>query len=579
MQSHRIAPRSRSWSDSRRRSRAGLATVLVAGVLALGACAPTAPPAAQTPGAAQAPAPKAAAPARAGLPVLRLPGEDFGYPQPYTFSRGPGHVLTSYVFDTLVWHDAEGLIPWLATSWKQADDGLTWQFNLREGVRWHDGQPFTADDVVFTFQYLKEKPNPWWASQVALIDRVEAAASNAVTIRTRRPYAPFLTAIAASVFILPRHLWAGVADPKQFVGPEAVVGTGPYRLKQYDRTQGSYLFEANSDFFLGEPYVKRLELVPVQNDLLALQQGLIDAGGAGTQDVPSDDVLAPFRDPSKFGLLTDLREWTMGLYFNLSKGGALADVRFRRAVAHAIDWDDLVARVLHGKGVPGNPGHVSPRSRWYAPDVPKYPYDPARAKELLEAAGYVDRNGDGIRELPDGRPLSFELLFTDWDSPRNAELLKSYLQAVGIGITLRSLERNARDSAAAEGRYELVLVGFGGLGGDPDHLRSKFHSNSQARTFTRAQGYASPRFDELADRQLAEMNPERRMQLVREMQIVLAEDLPMLSLYYPEDVWIYRKGTIEDWYFAYGWYGGGTNGAYKHLFVTGQRKGTAILGR
>jgi peptide/nickel transport system substrate-binding protein len=271
-------------------------------------------------------------------------------------------------------------------------------------------------------------------------------------------------------------------------------------------------------------------------------------------------------------MLTGLREWTMALYFNLAKGGALADVQFRRAVAHAIPYDDLVARVLRGKGLPGHPGHVSPKSPWYNPNVPRYPYDPGRARQLLDAAGYLDRDGDGVRELPDGRPLSFELLFTDSDSPRNAELLKSYLRAVGIAVTPRALERNALDTAAAEGRYELLLIGFGGLGGDPDGLRARFHSKSPARNFTRAQGYANPRFDELAEQQVTETNPARRKQLVDAMQVLLAEDLPMLSLYYPEDVWIYRKGTIEQWYFAYGWYGGGTNGAYKQLFVTGQRQ-------
>lgn len=541
---------------------------LLALLALLAACVPTPVPV----------APKAA-PATSGLPTLRMAGDDFGYPQPYTFLRGPGHVLLTYVFDTLVWHDANGLIPWLATDWSSSPDGKTWTFSLRPGVKWQDGKPFTPDDVVFSFTYLKEKPNPWWASSLELVQKVEKMDERTVSVSLSRPYAPFLTAIAASVVIFPKHIWENVADPKQFTAPQAVVGTGPYRLSQYDKAQGSYLFEANPDFFLGEPYVKRLELVPAPNELLALQQGQIDAGGVGTQDVPADDVLAPFKDSGKFGLLTAPREWTMGLYFNLGKGGALADVRFRRALAHAINWQDLVARVLQGKGVPGNPGHLAPTSPWYNPNVQTYPYDPATAKQLLDAAGYRDTNGDGLRELPGGTPLSLELLYTDWDSARNPELLKSYFQNVGIAVAPKMLERNARDAAASEGRYEMVLVGFGGLGGDLDSLRSKFDSRSKSRSFTRAQGYKNPRFDELAAKQLTEPDPAQRKKLGDEMQAILAEDLPMLSLYYPQDVWIYRKGTLEDWYFASGWYGGGTNGAYKHLFVTGQKAGTTIKGR
>jgi peptide/nickel transport system substrate-binding protein len=171
------------------------------------------------------------------LPVLRLAGDDFGYPQPYTFARGPGHVLTSLLFDTLIWHDAEGLIPWLATDWQLAADGRTWEFTLRSNVRWHDGTPLTAADVVFTFQYLKEKPNPWWASALELVEQVEAPAEHHVVIRTSRPYAPLLSNVAASVFILPRHIWGTIAEPRRFMGPDAVVGTGPYRLKQYDKAQ------------------------------------------------------------------------------------------------------------------------------------------------------------------------------------------------------------------------------------------------------------------------------------------------------------------------------------------------------
>ena len=541
------------------------AALLGALVLAVGGC--------------QAAPNREAAPPSSGLAVLRLGSEDFGYPQPYTFVRGPGHVLLTYVFDTLVWHDAENLIPWLATNWQVSADGRTWTFTLRPGVTWHDDRPFTAEDVLFTFQYCKEKPNSWWASQLDLIEAVEQVGDRAVAIRTRTPYAPFLTAIAASVVIIPKHIWQNVADPRQFTGPEAVIGTGPYQLKAYDPAQGTYLFEANPRFFLGEPYVRRLELVPAPNPLLALQQGTIDAGGAGTQDVPTDEVLAPFRDTSKFGLITGMREWTMGLFFNIGRGGPLADVRFRRAVAHAIDAQDLVARVLQGKGTPGNPGHLAPTSPWYNPNVPTYPHDPARARQLLDEAGYLDRNGDGLRETPDGKPLAFELIYTDWDSPRNAELIKSYLQPVGIRLDLKVMERNARDAAATEGRYDLALVGFGGLGSDPDGLRSKFDSRSKARSFTRVHGYSNPRFDELAAKQLTATDPAERKRLVDELQVILAEDLPMLSLYYPQDVWIWRKGTIDDWYFAYGWYGGGTNGAYKHLFVTGQRTGTAIKGR
>ncbi|GAC1327195.1 MAG: ABC transporter substrate-binding protein [Chloroflexota bacterium] len=542
-----------------------LAPVLAIGLL-VSACVPAAP---------LAPSPTGAA--ASGVSVLRLSSEDFGYPQPYTFSRGPGNVLLSYIFDTLIWHDANGYIPWLAKDWSLGSDGLTWDFTLRPNVKWQDGQPLSAADVVFSFEYLREKPNPWWASALDLVDKVEQTSDTSVRIVTKRPYAPFLTTVAASIVILPQHIWANVADPRTFTGPTAFVGSGPYRLSQYDAAQGTYLFDANPDFFLGAPFVKRIELVPAPNELIALQQGQIDAGGASTQDIPTDEVLAPFsKDPARFGVLTGSMEWTMGLFFNMSRGGPLADVRFRQAVAYAIDWQDLVNRVLQGKGQPAMQGQVAPTSSWFNPNVDQYPYDAARANQLLDDAGYSARGADGMRMTADGKPLAFELDFTDWDSPRNPELLKSYLMRVGINVVPKAMERNARDAAATEGRYEMILVGFGGTGGDLDGLRARFDSHSQARSFTRVQGYANPRFDELATQQLAETDAGRRKQMGDEMQAILADDVPMLSLYVPQSVWLYRKGTVDDWYFAYGWYGGGTNGAYKQLFVTGQKTGATI---
>ncbi len=543
---------------------ARLAATMAFAIL-LGACAPAAPASKPT-----------SQSTTTGLAVLRLSSQDFGYPQPYTFSRGPGHVLLSYVFDSLVWHDANGFIPWLATDWKLQEDGLTWHFTLHSGVKWQDGQPLTPADVVFTFQYLHDKPNPWWASALELVDRVEQSGGNGVNIVLKRPYAPFLTSIAASVVIMPQHIWATVSDPKQFTGPASAVGSGPYRLSQYDAAQGSYLFEANPDFFLGPPFVKRLELVPSTNDLVALHQGLIDAGGSATQDVATDEELTPFKDASRYGMLTGSQEWTMGLFFSMAHGGPLANVRVRQAIAYAIDWQDLVNRVLHGKGQPGIQGQLAPSSPWYNPNVHQYSFDPPKANQLLDDAGYTARNADGVRLSADGKPLAFELAFTDWDSPRNPELLKSYLQRVGIALTPRAMERNARDAAATDGRYEMILVGFGGIGGDLDGLRSRFQSQSQARSFTRVQGYANPRFDELADRQLAETDATLRKQQGDEMQALLADDVPMLTLYLPQSVWLYRKGTLEDWYFAFGWYGGGTNGAYKQLFVSGQRVSGAV---
>ncbi len=511
-------------------------------------------------------------------PTVRLAGGDYGRPTPFMFSRGPGHVNTSYVFDTLAWHDSRGVIPWLATSWAPEQGGRAWTFSLRPDVKWQDGQPFTADDVVFTFEYLAAHPTPWWASSLQVVAGAEKVTETSIRLRLKEPYAPLIPSIATSVFILPRHVWEPVSDPTKFDAPSATVGTGPYRLQQYNEAQGSYLFEANDSFFLGRPYVRRIEQVPAPNELLALQQGGIDAGGLGFNQAAPPGVLDSFKRDNRFKTISSPLEWTFALFFNMAKGGPLADVRFRQAVGYALNLDDLVARFLQGQGVVGNPGQVAPTSPWHNPRVPQYPFDTAKAQRLLDDAGYLDRDHDGVRETATGTPLRFPLILANSDPIRVAELLQSYLKAAGIQVTPQVMDGQARDSAAAQGRYDLALVGFGGLGGDPDGLRAKFDSHSKSKSFTRVHGYANPTFDSLAAQQLSTIDEAARKAIVDRMQVILAQDLPTIDLYYPTGYWIYRAAVLDAWYFAHGWYGSGTNGCFKQVFVTGQPVGTQIRG-
>ena len=541
----------------------GLRRVLGCGlgmVMLISACTP----AATAPGASSAPV------ARKQVDVLRVAGGDWGYPSPYAFVRGPGWVDMSLSFDTLVWKDSEKTIPWLATEWTTSADGLKWTFTLRDGVKWHDGKPFGADDVAFTVDYFKKNVNSWYAGQVDLIKEVKVVDTKHVEFTLTTPYAPFLEGVAGGLVMIPKHIWSAVTDPKKFTAPEAVIGTGPYKLTSYDKTTGAYLYEANPDFFLGAPYVKRIEMVPTANELVALAKGDIDSGGPSVQDPATDEVLAPFADKTKYGMITAPGEWTMGLYFNLGKGGPLADRAFRQAAVIAIDRAALLDRIAQSRGRVGNPGYLPASNPWQNPKVEQYAYDAAKAKAALDAAGYPDKGGTRVDK--DGKPLQFELLYANNDSPRNAELVVSFLKAVGIGVTPKAVDRPTRDAAATEGRYEMILTGFGGLGADPDNMRGAFSSKSKVRSFTRVQGYLNPRFDELADQQLSTTDPAARRKLTDEMQAIIATDVPMIGLYYPDRYYIYKKGGVEDWFYTVGGMGGGVPVALnKMLLATGKK--------
>lgn len=548
--------------------------VLALLVATLVACA--APPSTPAP-VATAAVPIASSPAH--VQVLRLPGGgDWGYPSPFGFSRGPGYTRASYIFDTLAWRDSTGqTIPWLAKNWRISDDGLTWTFTLRDAVKWHDGEPLTVDDVVFSFNYLKAKTGAaWFMSEIGQVQSVTQVSGNQVAITLARPFAPFLQSIAETVFIFPKHIWENVDDPKKFTGPEAVIGSGPYRLLEYNRQEGTYLYEANHDFFLGDPYVQRMEFVPASDPALALANGQVDAfdkfGGV------TDEMLSPFGKPP-FVVKKASGEWGMNIYFNLSADKSpVRDVRVRQAIAYAIDRQEMVDRILFGFGDPGSPGFLPPANPYYNPNAPTYPHNPEKAKALLEEAGFKD-DGQGGRRSSDGTVLQLTLTYSTSDSPRIVEMVTAALAQVGIRVKPVAMDQASLDAAAQSGNYEMVLVGFGGMGSDPDLLRRNFASGSQAVGFQRARGYNNPEFDALAEKQVSLANENERRKLVDQMQAILAQDLPALPLYYTARVVVYNSQVFDNWYYTPGGHGGGIPMPYnKHQFVTGLPSGLTIRG-
>jgi len=525
--------------------------------------APTSAPAATVPPTSAPP------PAAEAVEVLRLPGGGYwGHPSPFGFNRGPGYTRASLLFDTLVWRDASGeTIPWLATDWSLSDDELTWTFTLRDGVRWQDGEPLTVDDVIFSIEYYRAHPGTaWFMSQVNEIESVMAVGENQVALTLVRPFAPFLQTTAESLLIFPRHIWEDVADPQAYTEPDAFIGSGAYQLVEFSQEEGTYLFETNPDFFLGAPYVQRIEFIPTSDNILALSNGDVAAfdkfGGV------TEEMLAPFRQ-EPFAVSEAPGEWGMFLYFNLEKETPLQDVRVRQAIAHAVDRQAMVERVLFGFGDPGSPGFLPPANPFYNPDVPDYASDLEQARSLLAEAGY------------DGTPI--QLAYSpDWimASTRVVEIIEAGMQEIGIPLELVTMDQATIDAAATEGSYEMLITGFGGLGGDPDQLRRNFASASPARGFSRSQGYANPDFDTLAEAQVSMTDPAERRDTINQMQGILAQDLPALALYYTARVVVYNADVFDNWYFTPGGFGGGIPMPYnKHQFIVGLPEGLTIKGQ
>jgi len=521
-------------------------------------------------------APTSASASAAANRVVRLAGGSFGYPSPFAMTRGGGYLPMSLLFDSLVWRDAEKVQPWLVREWSVSADNRTYQFTLRDGMRWADGQPVTADDALFSAQYIAANPIPW-TIRLDLIEAGRKIDARTFEFQLKETYAPFLENDMAGLPIIPQHIWQGVKDPAKKQDEQALIGAGAYRLDQYNQEQGAYRYTARPDYYLGQPYFTHVEMVPVGDILLALLKGDVDAGSPDVSAGLTDETLAPFKGDPKFGILSAPGESTTAFYFNVGKGAPYDDPNFRHAVAYAIQRDDLVKRILQGKGTPGNPGWLAPSSPWVNPNVEQYPYNPAKAKSILDANGYLDRNNNGVRETPQGQPLRLEMILSS-ATPRPGELLRDALKAVGIDLVLRPLDPTALRQQATAGNYTLALISLGGLGGDPDFIMSFFDSRlTGAQLFTKVQGYRNPAFETATDQQRQALDPAKRKELVFKMQEILASDLAVLPLYYPDRLFIYNKRVFANWYYTPGGWAGGNPGAVnKAVLITGQTTGLTI---
>jgi peptide/nickel transport system substrate-binding protein len=430
--------------------------------------------------------------------------------------------------------------------------------------------------VVFTFDYYAAQetlPPPVIIQPPQGIAKVEARGPTSVEITVAGAQVTFLEQVAGAVPIVPRHVWSKIDDPASVDDKKKLVGSGAYRLREYNGDGGSMLYTARDDYFFGPPFVKRIEYRAIEDPIAALASDQTDvARGYGLRQ----DTLAPFRGDA-FGMVAEQGSTTSPLYWNLGKEGALADARFRRACAMAIDRQDLLNRLAAGRGVPGNPGFLSPANPFFAP-VRQYDFDVAGANALLEGAGYRAGAG-GTRRDQRGNPLSFELLIGNGEAPLS-ELLVAALRRIGVELRPKLVELGPQlFGNKLIGAFDMAVLFFpgpgpGGPNADPDVLRLLF-SSKVPPSLQAASSYANPAFDELADKQRAAFDEQERKDLVAQMQRLLADDLPILPLYYPETSTLFRKGVLDQWYATPGQFP--TSQDNKQLFITGAKIGTAIL--
>lgn len=462
------------------------------------------------------------------------------------------HDFTMLVYDTLFWSQARtDPEPWLATGAEPSDDLRTWTVTLRDGVTWHDGEAFTADDVAFTFQAMVDAggvgryghhvtDHPSFVSADVIDDLT-------VALNFAEPIATFTLVPGGDMPILPEHIWAGIDDPTADA-TTLPVGTGPFRMTEYDPGV-SYRLEANEDYFFGPPTVDTL-IMPVVADAQAAFSGL----QTGELDFVTRNLPAPLVEQVEgnddLAIIEGSRLQSTYLMFNTRKP-ALNDPAVRKAMSMALDLQAIVDIVEGGLGRPGNDTWTHPDSAWAHP-TGGHAFDVAAAGTMLDEAGFPVGDG-GTRVSADGTELAFTLLVNAAAPPqiRSGELVAEQLAGIGVDITVEPLDGPALSAQRRPGPdgpppVDMFIAVFETHAhADPDHLFFFFHSPGRGvgGFFS---GYANPEFDALTEDALDE-DVDAKKPLVEQAQEIFAAETPAVTLYYPDGRWAYRPAAYDGW--------------------------------
>lgn len=440
--------------------------------------------------------------------------------------------LSPKVTEGLLWFDLDmNPQPQLATEWSVSDDALTYTFKLREGVKWHDGVDFTADDVIYSLQTLKEL-HPRGRTTFAYVETMEAPDTHTVVLTLSNPTLFMLTALSAAESpIVPKHIYDGT-DPATNEANFAPIGTGPFVFKEWVR--GSHVvYERNASYWdEGKPYldgiIARFIPDPAARSV-GFETGEIDAGFR--TPIALNDVERLQGVPT---IAFEANGYQYSppnnavLEFNLDNA-KFADIRVRQAIAHMIDRETICKVVYFGKAVPSHAPVVPGLAAFHNPNPSPYAMDMDKANALLDEAGFP-KQGNGIRFAT---TLDYQ---TDDTMRRLAEFMRATLGRIGVDVTVRGQDLGGMAKRVYTDRdFEMQLASLSPLFDPQVGVQRTYWSKNyiQGVPYSNATHYANPEVDALLEGAAVEASHEKRVQMWMDLQDIIMREIPTVSIAMP----------------------------------------------
>ena len=465
--------------------------------------------------------------------VRRLPDEPPTL-NPILVTDVPATIVNYLIMETMLDMDlATGdLTPMLAESYEISPDKLEFTFHLRKDVKWHDGKPFNADDVIYSFQRTMDPKVDSASLRIYFVDCTEAKKIDDYTVRFRwkQPYFKALESLGQNLYLVPKHILNDGTDFNKHPFGRKPVGTGPYKLVSWETGKRMELVK-NKDYWGKPGNLDRIIFKMITDENVALQ--VFNQGELDTVGLTPTQWLKQTNNPQFLQRATKLYyDYPQFMYigWNLRRP-PFDDRKVRTAMTLMLDRDTILKNIFFclGKVVSGPDDINSP---YYDQSIKPLPYDPEKAKKLLDEAGWADHNGDGIRDK-DGKDFKFELLIPagSQDYEKIATIYKEDLEKkAGIKMEIRKLDWATFLKNIQEWSFDASMLGWA-LDPNPDHYQLWHSSVADVKGSSNHVGYKNPGVDKLIEQARAEFDKQKRISIHHQIHRILAEDQPYTFLF------------------------------------------------